>query len=102
MTSSPVQRVGVRTTAINVMTISMDVFMEAMRLTVVCIENYKYFKPIKTNIAPFQIGLMDFSRFGSVWSRFYQFFGLGSFYCVLLIRNYKCERRSPPHFVKQI
>ena len=46
--SSSVQKAGVRTTAINVMTISMDVFMEAKNLIVVCIENYKYFKT-KTN-----------------------------------------------------
>ena len=29
----------------------------------------------------------DFSRFGSVWSRFYQLFGLGVFCCVLFMKR---------------
>ena len=53
---------------------------------------------IVINNAQFQIP--DFSRFGfglvqfgSVWSQFYQLFGLGVFWCVLFIRNWEMERK---------
>ena len=41
-------------------------------------------------------------RFGLVWSRFYQLSGLRIFRCVLFIRNWEFERRSPSVFVKHI
>ena len=49
-----------------------------------------------------QFQITNFSRFGSVWSRFYQLFGLRVFYCILFIQNWEFERRSRSDFVKQI
>ena len=48
----------------------------------------------------FQIAVLV--QYGSGWSRFYQLTGLGVFCCVLFIRNWGFDGRSPSVFAKQI
>ena len=51
-------------------------------------------------IAQFQITVLV--RYGSGWSQFYQLSCLGVFCCVLFVRNWEFDERSPSVFIKQV